>query len=66
LAEALAMITTKAFSFLLNGPCERSWNEATDEGKSTYGVQIAQESTARNKGFHEDTQDIRNNREEHQ
>jgi hypothetical protein len=67
LAEALAMMTTKAASFLLNGPCERFFkNEVMGVDKSIYGVQIAEESTARDKGLREDTQNIGDNGEKHQ
>jgi hypothetical protein len=62
LAEALAMMTTKAFSFLLNGPCRSDFKlRETDIDELVYGVQIAEKSTARNKGLHEDTQDIGDN-----
>jgi hypothetical protein len=67
LAEALAMITTKAASFLLNGPCERFFeHEVIGVDNSVYGIQIAEESTAGDKGLHEDTQDIGDNGEKHQ
>jgi len=66
LAAALAMITTKVVSFLLNGPCENSFeHDSTDVDNLLYGVQVAEESMARNKGLHEDTQDIGDNGQEH-
>jgi len=66
LAEALAMMTTKAFSFLLNGPCKSSLSlEECTRDDLVYGVQIAEESATRNNSLHEDTQDIGDNGEEH-
>jgi hypothetical protein len=56
LAEALAMMTIKAFSFLLNGPCESSFRFGRiDMGDLVYGIQKTEEATARNDGLHKDT-----------
>jgi len=66
LAEALAMMTIKAFSFLLNGPCESCFkNEVTDVLNLIYRVQKAKESAARNEGLHENPQDIGDDGKEH-